>query len=111
MQTHSRTKPNAMYLHHHWRVVYAGGEASTLVWQSICCAKLHSIWVGSVHLAKAKSFCTLMKSQHKAVLQILLAFVLDQVQLVEAGVRSRQALLRPIGLVNLEALRPSDPLQ
>ena len=52
-----------------------------------------------------------MQREQEAVPQLLLGLVLDQVQLVEAGVRGRQALLRPVRLVDAEALRPADALQ
>ena len=52
-----------------------------------------------------------MQREHEAVLERLLALILDHVQLVKAGVRRWQPLLRPVRLVDLEALRAPDALQ
>ena len=64
-----------------------------------------------VRLAEAEALCALMQRQHEAVLEGLLALILDHVQLIEAGVRCRQPLLRPVRLVDLEALRAPNALQ
>ena len=55
-------------------------------------------------LGKAKAGVAFMQGDHEAVSQLLLALILNQVQLVEAGVRRGQLLLAPICLVNRELL-------
>ena len=75
------------------------------------CAALPALRHAKAHSAKAEALCALMQRQHQAVLKDLLALVLDHVQLVEAGVGCRQALLRPVRLVDLEALRAPNALQ
>ena len=52
-----------------------------------------------------------MQRQHQPVLEGLLALILDEVELVEACVCCWQACLRPVCLVYLESLRPTDALQ
>lgn len=60
--------------------------------------------------AKAEAGGALVQRKHEALAQQLLALVLHQVQLVEAGVCGRQLLLAPVRLVDLELLRPADAL-
>lgn len=61
--------------------------------------------------SKAKALAALLQRQQKALTQLLLCLILDQVQLVEARVRRRQAVGGAVGLVNLEFLRSRDTLQ
>lgn len=51
-----------------------------------------------------------MQGHEQALAQILLGVVLDEVQLVEAGVGRGQAVTRAICLVDLELLGPRDAL-
>ncbi len=65
----------------------------------------------SSDLAKAEAGGALVQREHEPIAQLLLALVLHQIQLVEAGVRRRQLLLAPVRLVDLELLRPADALR
>lgn len=61
-------------------------------------------------LDKAKADVAFMQGDHEAITQLLLALILDQVQLVEAGVRCGQLLLAPVRLVDRELLRTANAL-
>lgn len=52
-----------------------------------------------------------MQCEEQAILELLLSVILQQVQLVEAGVSARQASRRPICFVNLELLGSRYTLQ
>ena len=56
--------------------------------------------------AKAKALVTLVQGHQQPLPQIFLGVILEQVQLIEAGMCAWQAVAGTIGLVDLEALRP-----
>ena len=61
--------------------------------------------------SKAKALRALVHGQQQALAQLLLGLVLQQVQLVEAGVCAGEPVHSSVGLVDLEPLGPRNALQ
>ena len=52
-----------------------------------------------------------MYRHHQPVIELLLAVILKNIELVEAGVSAGQSILWPVCLVDLELLWPGNALQ